>query len=312
MVRLPRTRQQMNRLARRATLLINPAARGSINFDVVRALKHLRANDVTPRLAFSRDPDHGIEIAEQSVKDEDDLLFVVGGDGSARGLAGVLAGSDTALATLRGGTANVWAHEMGIPSGPRGIDAHLSGQVVAIDLCYCNDEPFLLMAGIGWDAMITAGVNPEIKRRIGPGAYVVEALRELPKLRPVTVTLAIDGEERAERVAMVLLSNTRLYGSVARLSPDAVATDGLFDVLIASPVGRLATVNSAVRMAVPGLKDGEGVTRLRAREVTIPTPGLPIQLDGDANGETPATFRVEPRALKVSVPAGPLPEVLGG
>jgi YegS/Rv2252/BmrU family lipid kinase len=201
---------------------------------------------------------------------------------------------------------------MGIPSGLRGIDAHLSGQVVAIDLCYCNDDPFLLMAGIGWDAMITAGVNAELKRRIGPGAYVVESLRELPRLRPMPVTLEIDGERRDERVAMVLVSNTRLYGSVARLSPDANATDGLLDVLIASPAGPLATVNSAVRMAVPGLKDGEGIMRLRAREVAISTPGLAIQLDGDASGTTPASFRVRPRALKVSVPAGPLPEVLGG
>jgi YegS/Rv2252/BmrU family lipid kinase len=302
----------MNKRTRRATLLINPAARGSLNFDGVRALKHLRANQVTPRLAISRDADHGMEIARRAVADEDDLLFVVGGDGSARGIAGVLAGSQTALATLRGGTANVWAHEMGIPAGLRGIDAHLSGQVVAIDLCYCNEEPFLLMAGIGWDATIASRVRPATKQRLGAGAYVLEGLRELPRLRPLTVTLSVDGEAREERVAMVLLSNTRLYGSVARLSRDADATDGMLDVLIVAPAGPLATVNSALRLAVPGLADGEGVTRLRAREVSIATAGLAIQLDGDVSGTTPATFSVRPRVLNVSVPAGPLPEVLGG
>lgn len=302
----------MDQRNRRATLLINPAARGTSGFDAVAALKRLRTHGITPRLAISRGPAHALEVAARSVEDEDDLLFVAGGDGSARAVVGMLAGSGTALATLRGGTANVWAHEVGIPSGLRGIDAHATGQVVAIDLCYCNDEPFLLMAGIGWDASIASNVNAGLKRRLGPGAYIVEALRELPRLRPVPVSMSIDGEDRTRRVALVLLSNTRLYGSVARLSPTATATDGLLEVMIVAPGSLAGTVNAAARLAIPGMEDAPAVERLQARSVTIATAGLDIQLDGDACGATPATFTLRPRALRVSVPAGRLSEVLSG
>jgi YegS/Rv2252/BmrU family lipid kinase len=295
-----------------ATLLINPAARGAARFDAVGALRRLREHDVTPRLAISRDPAHALEIARSSVERGDGLLFVVGGDGSARAIAPVLAGTPTALAVLRGGTANVWAREVAIPPGLAGIDTHLSGQVAPIDIGYCNDEPFLLMAGIGWDAAITAHVDPRIKQRIGPGAYVLEALRAAPRLRPQAIAMSIDGRPLHDRVALVLLSNTRLYGGVAKLNPGALATDGLLDVMIAAPSSVFDTVQAAIRLAIPALDDGPGVTRFQAATVEIATPGLPIHLDGDPCGATPAAFRVDRAALRVSVPPGPLPAVLGG
>jgi YegS/Rv2252/BmrU family lipid kinase len=302
----------MIQTSRQATLLINPAARGAPHFDAVAALRRLRQHDVTPRLVISRDPAHALEVARTSVDSGDDLLFVVGGDGSARAIAPVLAGTSTALAMLRGGTANVWAKEVDIPAGLAGIDSHLAGQVAAMDLGYCNHEPFLLMAGIGWDAAITAHVDPRLKTRIGPAAYVLEALREVPRLRGQPIAMSIDGRPLNERVAMVLLSNTRLYGGVARLNPGALATDGLLDVMVAAPSGVLDTLNAAVRLAIPAFDDGPGVTRFLAATVEVSTPGLPIQLDGDPCGATPASFRVDRAALRVSVPAGPLPAVLGG
>lgn len=297
---------------RRATLLINPSARGARNFDTAGALRQLREGGVTPRLVITRDPAHAGEMARLSVEDEDDLLFVVGGDGSARAIAGALAGSTTALATLRGGTANVWAHEIGIPSGLKGIETHLSGQVVAIDLCYCDDEPFLLMAGIGWDAEIAGRVGDTAKRWLGAGAYVLEAAKAARKLRPAHMTYTIDGVEQTTEAAQVILGNTRLYGSVAHLTPTAVATDGMMDVVIVSPSNVRSGVAAAARMAVPRLGDAGATWRGQAHSFAVETPGIPIQLDGDVCGETPATFRVEPGVLRVSVPAGPLPEVLGG
>jgi len=312
MVRFDATAQQMSYRNRRATLLINPAARGARNFDVVGALARLREGGLTPRLVVSRNSVHATGIAHQAVDDGDDLVFVVGGDGSARVIAGALAGSNTALATLRAGTANVWAHEMGIPSGLKGIDAHLSGQVVSVDLCYRDDEPFLLMAGIGWDAEIAGRVRESTKRLLGPGAYVLEAARAMPGLRPAEMHYTIDGVERTTSAAQVVLGNTRLYGSVAHLTPGAIATDGQMDVMIVSPGSVGAGLATVARLAIPKLGDGSSIWRGRATRFTIETPGLPVQLDGDPSGETPASFRVAPGVLKVSVPAGPLPAVLGG
>lgn len=302
----------MKYASRRATLLINPVARGAGKFDVPAALARLREAGVTPRLSIGRDAGHTRELAERSAADEDDLLLVVGGDGTARAVTGALAKTKTALATLRGGTANVWAREAGIPAGMAGIDAHLSGQVVEVDLGYCGDEPFLLMASAGWDAEVVARVGARAKRWLGPASYVGEAVRALPGLRTAHVEMTIDGEPAEAEAALVLMGNTRLYGAVVHLTPDAVATDGLLDVMIAEPGSLAGVATTAARLAIPRLGTSDAIRRTRARKVAIATAGLRIQLDGDACGKTPATFTVSKRALKVSVPAGPLPDVLRG
>ena len=46
-------------------------------------------------------------------------------------------------------------------------------------------------------------------------------------------------------------------------------------------------------------------------ELTIETPGIPVQIDGDHVGETPVTFGIERAALLVSIPSGPLPALFG-
>jgi diacylglycerol kinase family enzyme len=168
------------------------------------------------------------------------------------------------------------------------------------------------MAGIGWDAEIAAGVGEGTKRWLGAGAYVVEAARAAPRLRSHELSYTIDGVARRTAAAQVVLGNTRLYGNVARLTPEALATDGLLDVVIASPSDLKGSVAAAARMAVPRLADGPSVWRGRAHSFSVETPGIPIQLDGDVCGKTPASFRVASGVLRVSVPAGPLPPVLGG
>src|SRR5690606_3461937 len=102
----------------------------------------------------------------------DDVLFVVGGDGSVRDTALGVAGSGTALAAVPSGTVNIWAREAGIPRSLRkSIDAHLEGQSVHMDLGRAGDHCFLLMAGVGWDAKIARQVSSGLKKRVGDIAY---------------------------------------------------------------------------------------------------------------------------------------------
>ena len=130
-------------------------------------------------------PLEAIREAAQSATRGDDLLFVIGGDGSVRDAALGLAGSNTALAAVPAGTVNIWAKEAGIPNGLRAaVDAHITGQSVHIDLGRAAGQCFLLMAGIGWDAQVARNVAPWLKRHLGDIAYIIQAGWMLPQLRP--------------------------------------------------------------------------------------------------------------------------------
>lgn len=249
--------------------------------------------------------------ARQAAVEGIDLLFVAGGDGTLRLAAGELAGSPTALAAIPLGTANVWARETGIPPAwARAIDAHVLGQRVTIDLGRADDEPFILMAGIGWDAAIASRVRPDLKRRIGPLAYALEALRALPRLTPGPIDLALDGRAVHGDWGLVIVGNTRLYGGLVEFTRDALATDGRLDLVAIGPHRRGQGIAQALRLAAHRLGSTEAVYVARAASIDITTPGLPLQLDGDVIGETPVSLTVQPGALRVSVPPGRLPPVL--
>jgi len=306
-----RSRQMGGSYPRRVTLLLNPYARRAGRFDATGALHYLRRRGICARLTVPTSVDAMRRAARMSAEDGDDLLLVVGGDGSLRVAAGELAGTKTALGAVPAGTADVWCREVGIPRRFRAaIEAHLRGQVVEVDLGRANGEPFLLMAGIGWDAFVARSVDPITKRVLGPAAYVLHGFIRAPFLRlhDLDATLEpaelLDGfDERAAR-ALIVFGNPRLYAGVTELTPAASARDGLLDVWTLTPRTLLAAAWRGVRLALG--RPGQSVPGPRVSRAEIRAPGIPVQLDGDPVGETPLSIWVEPRALRVSVPAGPL------
>jgi diacylglycerol kinase family enzyme len=95
-------------------------------------------------------------------------------------------------------------------------------------------------------------------------------------------------------------------------TPDAIATDGLFDYVGLAPAHPGHTVALAARLVTRRLAGAGHIVEGQATEITIETPGLAMQLDGDYVCETPVRIWLDPRALTVSVPAGDLPAVLRG
>ncbi|WP_322795831.1 diacylglycerol/lipid kinase family protein [Tepidiforma sp.] len=297
---------------RSAALVVNPAARGVRRFDPARAARYLERRGLTVHLSVPETPEAATAAARASAERGDALCLVVGGDGSLRAAAGGLAGSYTALAAVPAGTVNIWAREAGIPRGIRAaFECHLAGQTAAIDLGLADGHPFLLMAGIGWDAEIAARVNPRLKRVAGDLAYILEGLLHLPALRVKPAAWSTPAGRRAGPFAWMVLGNSRLYGGRIQLTPGAVIDDGLLDLIAFCPSGLLPAAALAARVAA-GARQGSSIVSERTPELVFETPGFPVQLDGDPIGVTPMTFRVAHRALRVSLPAGPLPGVVGG
>ncbi len=297
-----------NTKSRAATLLVNPEARGvRETFDGGRVLRYLSRHGITARLVVPSSPEDASRAARESADRGDDLLFTVGGDGTVRDAAAGLRGSPTALAAIPAGTVNVWAREARIPNRLRAaLDAHITGQIVPIDLGLADGRCFMLMAGIGWDAEIVHRVAPRMKRLLGDLAYVAQAARMAPRLRPHQVRWCSGGEQFDEPLAWMVLGNTRLYGGKVQLTPAATVDDGLLDLVALCPSTFRDGLRLAARVAMSRAYNDRHIIQGRTAEVRIETPGMAVQLDGDYAGETPMSFSIAPRALNVSVPAGPL------
>ena len=295
-------------MPRRALLVYNPAARGAPRLDaVVAAVAALEDWEVD--LESTAGPGHATELARDAAAREFSAVLACGGDGTVHEVVNGLAGSGTALAVVRGGTANVWAKEARVPKKPGPAVALLDAGVErAVDLGRATwpggERYFLLMAGVGLDAEIVRSLSPRLKRWLGATAYVVAGLRRAVTYRTLDVDLAIDGETVRSGLYWLLAGNTRSYGGLLDITLDARLDDGALDVAVLQRGGlhRLAWLLPWVLLRRHRRR--RHVLYRTARSLAIEAPGLPVQLDGEAAGETPVRFDAVPRALRVIVPRG--------
>ena len=249
-------------------------------------------------------------LAREAVESKLDVVVVAGGDGTINAAIQPLVHTPVRLGVLPVGTANLWSIETGIATAPvlfpqdlmRAAQVLVEGETVAVDTGLAGSHFFLLLAGVGFDAMITRLVDLPTKRRLGGFAYVWKAAQELPRYRGTMARISIDGTVHEKRVVLVTISNTRLYAGLP-LAPEASFVDGVLNVTLFE--GRSwPTLVLALLSALFGWRvRPPTVHRLLAQEVHIVAPRpLPVQVDGEPIGETPMTFRVVPASLQAIVP----------
>ena len=291
-------------MTKRALVIVNPAARGAPKLERLRkAVSSIAGWEST--LEPTTAAGHATELAREAAQRGVDAVVACGGDGTMNEVANGLARSETAMATVRGGTANVWAKEIGAPKDvDEAVRVLENGELRSMDLGLAGDRHFLLMAGIGFDASIVQRVSPRLKRWSGALAYAVPSVLRAFGHRSINADLVVDAEALATPLYWLLLGNTRNYGGVLNLTHQAKADDGLLDICLLQHGGLPRIAWLALWALLKRHQDRAEVVFRTASMIEIRTPGLPVQLDGDYFGETPMTFGVAPNALRVMVPRG--------
>ena len=151
---------------------------------------------------------------------------------------------------------------------------------------------------------IAKRVNETGRRSAGSSATRGAPFAVFARWRNAQVTVSVDGEKRSGAMYDVIVANGRYLGGGMKICPDAEPADGLFDVLLIGDISKRDLV-----MTLPKIYRGTHLPHpraelLRGARVSIDAPiALPVQLDGEQPGTTPATFDVVPGALRLRVPA---------
>lgn len=235
-----------------------------------------------------------------------DRVVVAGGDGTINEAINGLAGSDTALAIVPLGTANVLAAEIGLEGRPAAIaEAILNGTPRAIALgkivSGAGSRRFAMMAGIGFDAQVVAQVNPALKRLTGKFAYVAASLREMLRSPGLQFRVEIDG--RTYQASSAIVAKGHFYGGRFVACPEARLEEPALHVCLFAQTGRLHTLRYAAALALGQLPRLSDVTVVRGQRIAVDGPvGEPVQADGDSDGRLPAAIEVEEAALRLVYP----------
>jgi YegS/Rv2252/BmrU family lipid kinase len=349
---------------RTAKLIINPRA-GENVAKLTDLLAVFSAADWKTDIALREFGGHTAQLAKEAAEAGYDLVIGYGGDGTLNQVVnGVMAAERrrTMIGLIPGGTANVWAHEVGISEDPvkaalllvnsegRMVDL---GHVEADSLPLPPEAPerqemrsrgsggrhhFLLMAGLGIDAAILRRVSASRKRKLGTAAVALAVARELPFQHafPLEIRSRGDGSEDGVlwrgKALQVIVGNTRLYGNIAELTPEAHIDDGVLDVCVITAGNPLTTIGQILATLLRRKARHGASAHFQGERFWMTVPAsVGLQLDGSRvkrrdclaapdrasrrRAEDPEatmmTYRFDamPRALRVVIPctyAGPL------
>ena len=275
---------------------------------VVAELKKRGAEVVTLRLSGL-----GQNLSQEALArivhyDGFDAVVAAGGDGTIRALAKALGpNAPVPIGVIPVGTGNVLARELPLPHHAAEVaEMLLNGNEIEIVGAHAGEEPFYLMAGIGFDGEIINNLNLEVKRRVGKAAYVWPTLKALShKPRPFEVV--IDGK-KFETTWLVATKSSRYAGSFTLVSGLHVRDKKMVVVLLQARtrwqrIFELAALGLGLVERLPGIS----IHTCRS-SIEVMESGLPIEIDGDEAGFSPVTISLGNGPMRLIVPAEAKPD----
>jgi diacylglycerol kinase (ATP) len=246
---------------------------------------------------------HARDLTRRAIDTGVRTVVAWGGDGTVNEIGSILAFTDTALAIVPGGSGNGLAYELGVPHQPRdALRRAVSSGERRIDAGEIGGRLFFNLAGFGFDAHVADLFARGTSR--GLRGYVAIAVRELFAFRPLRLQVAAGGTTFERELLLFVVANGTQWGRGARIAPQAVLDDGLFDLVAVAPRSAVQTALKIPRLFRGRLAGTAGVSMARASELSVSGPApLLFHVDGEpgrsASGEV--TLRVHPRALRVRV-----------
>ena len=294
----------------RAFVVVNPAAGGG---RTARAWPTIAAELNRAGLAFesawTTRRGHGSELARRAAGAGWPLVVAVGGDGTLNEIVnGVTDPRGTPLATT------------GAVLTGRGRDAHrnfdlaadwrraarrlVEGADASFDLGAAEwadgtRRYFVSAAGAGFDAAVAR--RAASRGGFGTLPYVLAIVEGLVAHRPIPATFSVDGgPAESAPLTTVVVANGAWYGGGMKIAPPADPADGALDLVLIGALGRgeLLRWLPAVYRGAHLASSKVGLRRIREAAIAGPSP-IPTHVDGEPAADTPVTFRVYPRALRL-------------
>jgi YegS/Rv2252/BmrU family lipid kinase len=290
---------------RRAAVVIHPAKHDDMDgFQAAVRKAMTELGWAEPLWLETRPDDTGERLAREAVRSGVDLVLASGGDGTITACVAGVAGSGIPLGVLPCGTGNLLARNLALPlSLDEALTVALTGSDRRLDVGTANGRPFVVMAGIGFDAELLGGTSEELKKHMGWAAYVLSALRHLGD-RPVRVVLRADSGPPQRRWASgVIIGNVGSLQGNVRLLPDAVPDDGVLDVAVLAARGWTGWVRLAADVLLRRRTGRLG--RLACRDLVVDVGrARPWEVDGEVAGCTrQLRITLQPGNLLLRVPA---------
>lgn len=259
-------------------VIFNPAAGKGRALRALGPIQSFLAEHAVPyELLTTQGAGHATELAAGTP--EGCTVVAVGGDGTVHEVVKGLFSDGPiqeppgrTLAVIPEGSGDDFAFSLGIARGDLegALRRLVNPMTKLVDVGFVDGEPFVNSIGVGFDAEAAHQVRTSPKVFKGLAAYLYGVLAALGNLRPVAVSVTIDGVLVYEGASLlVAMQNGPRAGGSFMFSPNAANDDGKLDVLVAGKFGRLGAISILPRLMKGQHLSHERVHLFHGRHVVL-------------------------------------------
>lgn len=295
---------------KRIVFIVNPKAGTNLQKHIRDSIdKHLNHKKFEYGIWLTEQEGHAAELAQKAIQEGYEIVVAVGGDGSINEVASALVGSEAVLGIIPAGSGNGLAMHLGY-----GRDIELAikklntADIQTIDCGALNGRPFINIAGVGFDGLVSNLMKGSHWRGFLP--YFLKSVEAGLHYTPRNCRVELDDQIVEEKCFAISIANGPMYGYNFQIAPDARLDDGLFEVVILKDAPLWQYFAAIPAMLNSKIYDADFVEHYTARRVKIIAEGENhVHLDGEGMVISgPLVFEMSPAALKVLVPIKKSPE----
>ena len=293
---------------RRIVFIVNPKAGTNLQKHIRDSVdKHLNHKKFEYGIWQTERSGHAADLASKALDEGYEIIVAVGGDGSVNEVASVLMGTETVLGIIPAGSGNGLAMHLGYG---RDVDEAIkkinTAEVKTIDAGTMNGRPFINIAGVGFDGLVSNMMIGSHWRGFLP--YFLKSVEAGLHYTARDCRIELDDKTLEMKCFAISIANGPMYGYNFQIAPDARLDDGLFEVVILKDAPRWQYFAAIPAMLNNKIYEAEFVEHYAARRVKISAEGENhVHLDGEGlvvSGDL--NFEMKPAALKVLVPSKPI------
>lgn len=213
--------------------------------------------------------------------------------------------SGSPILVVPSGTENILAKYLDVRGNAERLRQILhDGKAVSLDLALRDRRPFLLVAGIGFDAEVVRRLAEDRDGHISYLSYSAPLWRTFWSYRHPQVSVEADGAVVFEGRGMVFIGNVPRYALGLQLLQKASPFDGLLDLCVFECTSQAGLLRHSLNVLLRRHVGTEGVVYRQARNIRVwSKEAIDVELDGDFAGSLPATFEILPAAVQFQVAA---------
>lgn len=283
-------------------LIVNPISGGLEKSDIIQETAEFVENIGRKLVIYETSGKKDIpNIQELFTKFNPERVIIAGGDGTIKVVAEALENEDIIFGILPAGSANGLATDLNLlKTIHECLQVVFKDYFIAIDMIEINGANSLHLSDLGLNAeLIKNYENSAVRGKIGYALQAVTTLIE--REDPFTAVIHVNGSTIECVAQMIVIANSKKYGTGVVINPSGLMDDGKFELIILKNLdlvvlGKVISGNMSI-----DVNDIQIISSNKAN-IAVSRP-VNFQIDGEYRGlQTELNITISPKKIKIAIP----------